>query len=108
MANRAQRRQLGEAAAEALHAPALVVHRHEQPRRAHRMDLAHQFLELPRVVVIAGEQDHRADQRVGQHAAVLGRELVAGHVHHQRAKRHGALPVARHAGHGCVASQELK
>ncbi len=64
VAQLAQRRQLAEAGAETLYPPALMVHRHQQRGAAQRMDLGRQGPQLGRVAVIAGEQDHAADQRV--------------------------------------------
>ena len=92
MADEAQRRQRREPRAEALHAPAFVIDRHQQPRTAHRMDLCHEPLQLLRVGVVAREQDDAADQRMDQHLAILGRQFLAGDVDHQWSERHCALP----------------
>ena len=106
VADRALRWQRGEGLAEALDAAALVIHRHEQRGTADRADLRDQRLELRRALVVAAEQDHRADQRMRQHATVLVGEARARHVDHQRSQRHGpgspSLPADQPA-QGCRA-----
>jgi hypothetical protein len=82
-------RQHGESGAEALHASALLVHRHDEWRRAHRVYRAHERSQLLRIEVVAREQDHTADERVSQQLAFLGKELGPREVDHQRAKTHG-------------------
>ena len=76
-----QRRQRAETFAEALHAAAFVVHRDHQAR-AHRPDRRRQRPQLAWLGVVAGKQDHAADQRVLQDLALLGADFVADHVEH--------------------------
>ena len=93
VADRALRRQHGEPAAEALHAAALVVHRHEQRRLAHGVDLAHQRLELARCCRSCGV--NRITEPTSGWASTRRSSAVsscAGHVDHQRPERHGAAP----------------
>jgi hypothetical protein len=84
LAQRAHGRQAGEAvAAKALHPSALVVDADEHigPQR---LDLAVERAHLRAVLPVAAEMDHAAHQRVGQAAAVDGRELGAGDVDDER------------------------
>src|SRR6187549_2764090 len=81
-----QQRELGP---EALHAPALLVHGHDQRRVARRVDIGDQLAQLLRRLVVAREEDDAADERMAQHLAVLGRELEAGDIDHQWAQSHG-------------------
>ena len=81
LAEAAHRRQPGKAVTEALHAAAFMVHRDHQAR-AHRPDRRRQRPQLARLGVVAGKQDHAADQRVLQDLALLGADFVADHVEH--------------------------
>ena len=83
-----RRRQQREAGTEALHAPAFLVHGHDQRRGAHGMDVGHQARELRGIGVVAREQDDAAHERMAQHIAVLGRQLETGHVDHQWTQGH--------------------
>ena len=77
--------------AEALHAPAFLIGGDQQPRVAHRVDLRHQPPQLLRVGVVAREQDDAAHQRMREHFAIFGRQLLARDIDHQRSQRHCAL-----------------
>ena len=80
LAQRAHRRQVGEAVgAKALHAAAFMVHRNQQVG-ADRLGLGGHGGELMAVVPVAAEQDQAAGQRMLQAAAVVGGEFGAGHV----------------------------
>src|SRR5271165_1185247 len=57
-------------------------------RGAHRPDRGRERGELAGIAVIAGEQQHAADLRVGQHADVLIRQFRAGDIDHERPKAH--------------------
>ena len=89
MTDAPRRRQQRELRTEALHAPALLVHGHDQRRVAHRVDIGHQLAQLLRGLVVAREEDDAADERMAQDLAVLGRELEAGDIDHQWAQGHG-------------------
>jgi hypothetical protein len=65
--------------AEALHAPALVVHA-DQEILAHVLHLRAKVRQLLAVLPVARKQDHAAHQRMRQAAAVVGGELQARHV----------------------------
>ena len=96
-AQRAHRRQHGEAVAEALHAAAVVVDGDQQRRLSQGMNLESQFLEDGERLEIALEQDDAADQRMPQELAFLIREARPRQVEHQRAERQGS-------GHGLSSS----
>ena len=91
----AHRRQAGESLAEALDAAALVVDANQQRRGLQRADVGGERSKLRRVAVVAREQDHAADQRVGQPPAVFVGERGARHVEHQGAQGHGVLRSGR-------------
>ena len=84
----ARRRQLGEARSKPLHSPAFLVDRDDQRGLSHGMDVGHQARKLIGVVIVAGEQDDAAHERMAQHVAVLGRQLETCHVDHQGAQGH--------------------
>ncbi len=84
----AHRRNLREALAEALHPPALVVHRDQQRRRAQRVDRGSELCKLAWRLVIAREQDHPADQRMHQSCLVLRSQSRAQHIQHHRPQTH--------------------
>ena len=72
----AHRRDTGEAAAaEALHAPALVIDRDQKRRCARCVDVRRQAQQLRRIDVVAREEDDAPDQRMAQHVALFRREL---------------------------------
>ena len=84
---RTHRWQAGEAIAEALHAPPLVIHRDQQRGLAQGMDLGGQGLELFGVSVVAREQDDPADQGMAQTLAVERGQFGTGDIDHQRPER---------------------
>jgi hypothetical protein len=49
------------------------------------MDRVREGAKLPRGGEIAAEQDHPADGRVRQEVPILGRQLEAGDIEHDRA-----------------------
>ena len=77
--------QRGEAVAEALDASALLIDRYHQPRARRAADLAHQFSQLRRIVVVAREKDHAADGRMPQDLALFGVQFKTFDIQHQRA-----------------------
>jgi len=85
----AQRRQHREPLPEALHTPALVIDGDQEPWTAQPVDLRHQLLQLPRIGVIAGEQDHAAHQRMSQELTIFRAQPGAGDVDHQWTQSHG-------------------
>jgi hypothetical protein len=63
-----------------------VVHRDHQAR-AHRADRRGEGPQLAGLGVVAGKQDHAADQRVLQDLALFGGDFMGGHVEHDGAGR---------------------
>jgi len=88
VAERAHRWQPKEPVAKSLHPPAFVVDGHEQRRLTHRVDLRYEPLERGAIRVVAAEEDHAADQRGREPAALLGIERRAFDIDHQRTERH--------------------
>ncbi len=91
---RRHRRQTREPVTKPLYAPTLLIHRDEQTRLAQRMNRRAQALQLLGIGVVAVEQHDAADQRMTQHLSILHGELGAGHIDHQRTKRHIGLRAA--------------
>ncbi len=89
-----------EAIAEALHAAALVVHRHQQWRgRAARGYPPPAHPAVQGVLVIAGKEDDAAHQRMAQHFTVFRRQALACDIDHQRSQSHALnFPSVRAAG----------
>ncbi len=85
----AQWRQRGKSLPETLHAPALVIDGDQQPRTSQTVDLRHEVLQLPRIGVVAGEQDDAAHQRMSQQFTIFRAQRSAGDVDHQWAQGHG-------------------
>ena len=77
----AQRRQAGETLAQALHPAPFLIHGHQQGS-ASRPQRADQGAQLVRRFVVALEQDHPADQGVGQQLDFLARERGAIQANH--------------------------
>ena len=86
---RTRRRQPGELAAEALHAPALLIDRHQQRRLTQAVDVGQQGLQLLRRLEVASEQDHAADLGVTQDLPLFGGERQAAYAQHDRSQGHG-------------------
>lgn len=87
LAERAHRRQVGEAiGAKALHPAALVVDADEQVL-ADRLDFSGELGELLAVAPVAREQDDAPSERVLEAAAVFGVEREAGDVEDDRGVR---------------------
>src|SRR6185503_14308230 len=76
-----------KAVAEALHAPAFVVHGDDERRHAQLADRVRELDELQRRGEIAREEDDAAHLRMLQPLDVVGRELEAGDV-----DEHGTQP----------------
>ncbi len=97
-----RRRQPREALAKALHAPALLVHRHQQRRCPQSVNLGDERCQLRRRCVVAREQDHRTDGGMQQALAVGGRERRTLDVAHERTQwellRHQARRLSRPCG----------
>jgi hypothetical protein len=74
----------------ALDAPSFLIHRNDQRRAAYGMDVRYELSQLVRVGVVASKEDDAADQRMPQQVALLGFELGALEVDHQRPERHDA------------------
>ena len=87
LAQHAHRRQAGKPVQEALDAPPFVVDRDQQVRAAQRTNLVGQRTQLCDRFEVAPEQDHRADQRVGQAVLFFVGQADAGDVDHHRAAR---------------------
>ncbi len=93
LAQRAHRRDRGEALAKALHAPAFMVDADQELRVAHAPDRCRQRRELRRRRVVPREQDHAAGRRMRQAGAVGRRQFEPlDAVHHgaERQRSHGA------------------
>jgi len=90
LAEARDRRQAGEAFAEALYPSALMVHGHEQRRLAQLVDFAHQCLDLCGGLVVAREQNHPAGERMPETLTLLGGERESRHIQHHRAERHAS------------------
>src|SRR2546430_1947777 len=88
-------RQQGESLAEALHPPALVIHGHDQRRRALGMNRADQCGELLGIGVVAREEDDAAHQRMAQQLALLRADGAAHEIDHQGAETHAGGAVRR-------------
>ena len=84
----AHRGYLRKPLAEALHAPAFVVHRDQQRGRAQRMDRRGEFDQLAGRLVIAREQDRPAGQRMPQPRLVLRRQRLAQQIQHNWSQAH--------------------
>ena len=84
LAQPAHGRQAGKAVTEALHAAAFVVHGNQQfrPRSADRRG---ERTQLFRLGVVAGKQDHSADQRMLENLALFRGDFIGGHVEHDGA-----------------------
>ena len=100
LAEQTHRRNGRKALAEALHAPAFVVHANWQRRLALPLDIRGELRELLGIFVVAREQDHRARRRVTHAAAIFVDERGAEHVHHHRPRRqpyfsHSRMTVAK-------------
>lgn len=109
-AEEAHRRQHREVLAKTLDPPALVIDRDQQRRPAQGADLGDEARDLLAAVEVARKEDHRADERVLEHIAVLGQQRAAGNVDHQRTERHGTCPArsaAVQAEKGRDASRKL-
>ena len=79
--------------AEALHAPALVVDTDEELRRAQLANRMGELDQLQRRGEVSREEDHRAHLRMLQALEIVGRELEARDVDHDRPEPHArALP----------------
>ena len=89
-----------EALAEALHTAALVVHRHQQRRRADGMDLVGERAQLLGRLVVAGKEDDAAHQRVAQALALGLGQAQAGHIDDDGAGRQ--MTAAAHRSAGCA------
>ncbi len=87
LAQRAHRRDGGEAVAKALHAAAFVIHADRQHRLTLPLDIGGQRGELVRVFVVAREEDHRARRRMAEARAIFVGERGAEHIHHHRPGR---------------------
>ncbi len=90
LAQRAHRRDGGEAVAEALHAAALVVDRDQQVRRPQLADRMRELDQLQRCGEIAREEDHAAHLRMLQALDVVGCQLEPADVDHDRSQPHRA------------------
>ena len=82
------RRDRREAVLEALHAPALVIDRDQQVRRANLADRVGELDQLQRRREVAREEDHATHLRMLQALDVVRRELEAADVHHHGAEFH--------------------
>ena len=89
-----------EALAEALHTAALVVHGHQQRRRADGMDLVGQRAQLLGRLVVAGKEDDAAHQRVAQTLALGLGQAQAGHIDDDGARCQ--MTAAAHRSAGCA------
>ena len=89
-----------EALAEALHTAALVVHRHQQRRRANGMDLVGQRAQLLGRLVVASKEDDTTHQRVAQAFALGLGQAQAGHVDDDGTGRQ--MTAAAHRSAGCA------
>ena len=90
-AEKPHRRQARKALAKALHPTPFMVHRNQQMRTAHRPDTRRQRRDLRRVAVIPREQQNAADQRMLEHANVVGAQFRAGDVDHEGSQTHAGL-----------------
>src|SRR6266571_6086615 len=82
------RRDAGKPFLEALHPPALMVHRDERLAPAQSANLGREREELPRGLEVAREQDHAAHRGMTQYLLLLRRNLRPGYIEHHRAERH--------------------
>ena len=95
MADAPRRRQAREALAEALHASALVIDRHDERRGARRVDPGYQRGELPGVGIVACEEHHAADERMAQQLALRRAERCAHEVDHEGPEAHRSTSASR-------------
>ena len=83
LADASRRRQMGEAVAKTLHAPALVVHSDERVGVTQAVDACGEPLDLLRRFEIAGKQDDTANVGVFQDLLLFGEEFGAAQANHQ-------------------------
>src|SRR5438105_11156527 len=99
-AQRAHRRDRGEALLEALHPPAFVVHAYRQRRLPLPFDIGGERGKLLGVFVIAREENHRARRGMADALAVFLGQHRAEHIHYHRPGRqpyfsHSRITVAK-------------